>query len=86
MTTLKAEVKNGRLVLDEPTDLPEGTVIQLDIARSNDDPYAYLDEQPDPFSSLNEKERAALEASLDRGVAEMEAGKGRPLREFLDEL
>jgi hypothetical protein len=29
MTPLKACVKNGRLVLDEPTDLPEGEVIEL---------------------------------------------------------
>jgi hypothetical protein len=29
MTPLKAVVKNGRLVLDEPTELPEGTEIEL---------------------------------------------------------
>ncbi len=29
MLPLKAHVKNGRLVLDEPTDLPEGDVIEL---------------------------------------------------------
>ena len=29
MTPLKARVKNGRLVLDEPTDLPEGDVVEL---------------------------------------------------------
>jgi hypothetical protein len=27
--TLKARVKAGRLVLDEPTDLPEGTEVEL---------------------------------------------------------
>jgi hypothetical protein len=27
--TLKARVHNGRFVLDEPTDLPEGTVVHL---------------------------------------------------------
>jgi len=27
--TLKARVKAGRLVMDEPTDLPEGTVVEL---------------------------------------------------------
>ena len=27
--TLKARVKAGRLVVDEPTDLPEGTEIEL---------------------------------------------------------
>lgn len=29
MTILRAVVKKGRLVLDEPTNLPEGTVIEL---------------------------------------------------------
>jgi hypothetical protein len=27
--TLKARVKAGRLVVDEPTDLPEGTEVEL---------------------------------------------------------
>ena len=31
MQALKAHVHNGRLVLDEPTDLPEGTVVPLTI-------------------------------------------------------
>lgn len=29
MSALKARVENGRLRLDEPTDLPEGEVVQL---------------------------------------------------------
>jgi hypothetical protein len=29
MMTVRARVKNGRLVVDEPTDLPEGTEIEL---------------------------------------------------------
>src|SRR5688500_7084543 len=32
MSALKARVENGRLKLDEPTDLPEGTVVPLEIA------------------------------------------------------
>ncbi len=31
MTPLKARVKNGRLVLDVATDLPEGTVVTLEV-------------------------------------------------------
>lgn len=27
--TLKARVRNGRLIVDEPTDLPEGTEVEL---------------------------------------------------------
>ena len=29
MTPLKARVRNGRLILDEPTQLPEGTELEL---------------------------------------------------------
>jgi hypothetical protein len=29
MQALKAHIHNGRLVLDEPTDLPEGEVVEL---------------------------------------------------------
>ncbi len=29
MISVRARVRNGRLVLDEPTDLPEGTVVEL---------------------------------------------------------
>lgn len=29
MQSFKAVVRNGRLVVDEPTDLPEGTEVQL---------------------------------------------------------
>ena len=29
MMTVRARVKNGRLVVDEPTDLPEGTEVEL---------------------------------------------------------
>jgi hypothetical protein len=32
-----AQVKNGRLTLDEPTDLPEGSVVPLEIADDWDD-------------------------------------------------
>jgi hypothetical protein len=34
---LKAIVKNGRLVLDAPTDLPEGLEVELAIVHKEDD-------------------------------------------------
>jgi hypothetical protein len=34
---VKARVKNGRLVLDEPTDLPEGSEVTLSITDDLDD-------------------------------------------------
>ena len=32
MPALKARVENGRLKLDEPTDLPDGTAVPLEVA------------------------------------------------------
>jgi hypothetical protein len=37
MQALKAVVKNGRLVLDEPTDLPEGAEVELAVVDHGDD-------------------------------------------------
>jgi hypothetical protein len=82
MMTLKAEVKNGHLVLDEPTDLPEGTVVSLEVVQE-EDPYAHLDERGDPFEGSSAAERSRPNASIDRGLAEMKAGKGRPLADFV---
>jgi predicted transcriptional regulator len=59
MMTLKAHVRNGQLVLDEPTELREGAaaVVQL------------LDDD----ESI--EERAEIEAEIDAGLAEIEAGQ-----------
>ena len=41
MTTIKAVVRNGRIEVDEPLDLPDGTVLQIplpdDAAKAKDD-------------------------------------------------
>jgi hypothetical protein len=37
MQALRARVRNGRLVLDEPTDLPEGAEVELIPADDMDD-------------------------------------------------
>lgn len=68
---LKAVVRNGRLTLDEPTDLPEGDVVQL---------------VPADHDALDDEARALLHASLDRAWAQEKAGQGRPAASFLDEL
>jgi hypothetical protein len=61
MNAVKAYVKNGRLTLDEPTDLPEGTVVPLEIAHDWDD--------------LDDEERAALHASVEQAERELDAGQ-----------
>jgi hypothetical protein len=48
--TLRARVRNGRLVMDEPTDLPEGEEVELVRVDAEDD--------------LSEDERRRLEESI----------------------
>lgn len=59
--TLKARVKAGRLILDEPTDLPEGTEIEL---------------LPlDPGDWLDDEDRAALHQALRDSDQDVKAGR-----------
>jgi hypothetical protein len=59
--TLKARVKAGRLVLDEPTSLPEGTEVEL---------------LPlDPGDWLDEQDRAALHKALADSDEDLKAGR-----------
>ena len=58
MQALKARVHNGRLVLDEPTNLPEGTVVPLHIGDDDD---------------MDESEQARLHEALRRSIAQAKA-------------
>ena len=66
MRALKAHVKGGRLVLDEPTDLPEGEDVELvpldEVLAGGGD---YLDDD----------ERRRLHESIERGLEDMRAGR-----------
>lgn len=66
MRALKAHVRGGRLVLDEPTDLPEGEAIELvpldEVLAGGGD---YLDEE----------ERQRLHQSIERGLEDVRAGR-----------
>ena len=64
MSELRAVVRNGRLVLDEPTTLPEGTVLDLVVDDEGDD--------------LTDEERAALNAAISRAWKSLEEGRGLP--------
>src|SRR5262245_11179294 len=61
VTALKAHVKNGRIVVDEPVDLPDGAEVSV---------YLYDAAADD----LPPHERAALARSLERGLAQADAG------------
>lgn len=72
MSALKAEVRNGRLVMDEPTELPEGTVLELAAV--------------DPGDDLDDEERAALHQALEESWAQARAGKLIPAEDVLAKL
>jgi len=54
MAPIKARVRNGRLVLDEPTHLPEGTVVEL--------------VPLDAWDQLDVEDRKALHQALERSA------------------
>ena len=59
--TIKAHVRDGRLLVDEPTDLPDGTEIDLILL--------------DPGDWLDEDERAELHQALHESDADVAAGR-----------
>ena len=61
MNALKARVVNGRIIVDEPVDLPEGAELRLDLY----DAAADL---------MTAEERAALARALERSLAQADAG------------
>lgn len=77
MPRLKAHVHDGRLVLDEPTNLPEGEVVYL-LARGGDGSHGRND--------FTQEERQALHQALDEGIAASRAGDHVDAEEFIREL
>lgn len=65
MNALRAHVENGRVVLDEPMDLPDGTPLNIVPMNDGDD--------------LDDEERAELHAAL--GEAEEDIAAGRVVTE-----
>lgn len=63
MVSVKATVTNGRLVVDEATDLPEGTEVEL---------VAVMDHHED---ALGPDHRAALHDSLARAADDIRHGR-----------
>ena len=72
MSTIRARVRNGRLIVDEPTSLPEGTELDLVVDDAGD--------------GLDEVERAALDAAITRAWASVQAGEGRAPADVLAHL
>jgi hypothetical protein len=76
MQPLKAQVHNGRLVLDEPTDLPEGEVIYL----------RPMEASVDTEDDFDDAEREALHAAIDDGIGAASAGDHADAEDFVKKL
>jgi hypothetical protein len=72
MSPLRARVEKGRLVLDEPTTLPEGTVVDLVADDEGDD--------------LTDEERRVLHDALAASWKSADAGRLRLASAILEEL
>ena len=71
MNALKAHVKNGRLILDEPTTLPEGAEVPLWVVEGDD---------------LDAKDRASLHEAIREGFDDAKAGRTIDADEWAAEL
>lgn len=71
MQVIRATVRNGRIVVDEPTSLPDGHQVELCVL--NDD-------------GMSEDERQRLHASIARGIRDGRAGREVDLDSFMDQL
>jgi hypothetical protein len=72
MAPLKAHVHNGRLLLDEPTDLPEGEIVYLQPVEEHD--------------HLDDEDRARPHEAPREGIEHMKAGQTIDATEALAEL
>ena len=71
VSAINARVKNGRLVIDEPTSLPEGAEVRLWVVEGDD---------------LDDDERAALHAALREGLDDAKRGRTIDADEWAAEL
>ncbi len=72
MKPLKAKVVDGRYVIEERAELPDGTELYLVPANEGDD--------------LDPAERAALHESIRERVADMKAGRTFDLEDVIAEI
>ena len=75
MQALKAHVRNGHIVIDEPTDLPEGTEVELQLVKA-----------ADTFADMASEDREELEEAIEDGFRDIENGDHVGAREFLGQL
>jgi hypothetical protein len=72
MSGLRARVSNGRLLVDEPTSLPEGTILDLVVDDEGDD--------------LDAEESGLRNEALQRAWQQATSNQGRPAHEVIRDL
>jgi hypothetical protein len=72
MSVFRARVRNGRIVLDEPTDLPEGSVLDLVPA--------------DSWDALDDADRRALHEAISESVEDVAQGRTVAFDDVLKKL
>jgi hypothetical protein len=77
---MKALVRNGRLLLNEPTELPEGEIVEIVELVQLDDVLA------DDDNDLDDEERAALDFELEASFTAEAAGELIDAADVIDEI
>jgi hypothetical protein len=75
MNALRAHVENGRVVLDDPVDLPDGTVVEIEglsVVDADDD--------------FTPEERQKILRGIEQGLADIARGEYVDAEAFIDEL
>jgi hypothetical protein len=80
MSALKIRVENGRIVVNEPTNLPNGTELYVVPV---DELQDVVLEQND---GLDDEERQELLRSIDEGLADVDAGDVHDFKEVIASL
>jgi len=74
MAALRAHVRNGRVVLDEPVDLPDGTTLEVDLRQAGAD------------EGIPPEDRKQVLRAIDEGLAAARRGEHVDAEEFVNEL
>jgi hypothetical protein len=74
MAALRAHVQNGRVVVDEPVDLPDGTALEIDLRPAGTD------------DGIPPEERERVLQAIDEGLAAARCGEHVDAEEFVNEL
>jgi predicted DNA-binding antitoxin AbrB/MazE fold protein len=71
MAILRGRIEHGRIVVDQPIDLPDGTEVEIALFESDE---------------MTAEERAELDASPERGMEQAARGEGISAEEMLRRL